>query len=305
MSKDEFISATLRRADADHIGAFPDDLSLEAGIIWDRVLSSLPPIELRESWAQLDLPPFTPLGSEPTKHESGWTRRQAEALAWLREGLRAGRLRAYGRRALPDAPYEWIPRASWRAGTEDLAAQPWRRALTGGTAFKLDDGLAWCSVSVAVCEFADGTKNPVLRPGPPRQGLGAVTYEYRHGSDPAGWVRRTVPVAEKSTAELFGNGAESAAPFSATPAYPEAERQKAPNSAATIPEKDDEIPAIANWIVAEFRQSRTIQTKKTWLEAASNGPFKKLSGRKLFAAFSIAAGKEPKIRLIGRPKKKG
>ena len=308
MSNDEFISATLRRADADHIGAFPDELSTALGAVWDQALSALPTIELQESWAQLDLPPFTPPGSEPTKHESGWTRRQAEALAWLREGLRAGRLRAYGRRAQPDAPYEWIPRASWQAGTDDLAAPPWRRALTGGTAFKLDDGPAWCSVSVAVCEFADGAQNPALRPGSPQLGLGPVTYEYRHGSDPAGWVRRTALAAGKSTTALFngefGDGIESPAPSSTNPAKPETEGPDASISAVDPPESGDDITRVSNWLVSEFRHSGTIQTKKKWLAAARNGPFSNLGMRTLTPAFKIAAGKEPKIRLRGRPKKK-
>lgn len=77
---------------------------------------------------------------------------QADIVRSIWQQLSAGRIRAYGRRAQPGAPWEWIPREAWEQypGIDHgYGGGPWAALFTnGGNAFRLDDGPAWCDAAV-------------------------------------------------------------------------------------------------------------------------------------------------------------
>jgi hypothetical protein len=159
--------------------------------------------------------------------ESGeLTRGQAEMVRWLWAHLSAGTLRAFGYKAMPEAPFEWIPRKVWEGLANIDQGDAWAALFGKRNAFRLtEDEPAWCDVRVMACEPANPTILTAMRQGLPEpptiQGFATETL------DPGIDISRKESNAEQAKGPKLRPGRK--------PAYPSAPFQSEARQVAHDP----------------------------------------------------------------------
>ena len=214
MEAELWVPADKQREARDHSGPLPVGFNLEVGAGWGRdALRNLPPCSLLDKLTTETGPDWIPSAKRSERPE--WESERlnhgkAEIVRWFWPLLYSGRMRAFGYRALPDAPYEWIPRQEWVDLKSIDQGNAWSMLFRNTNAFRLNDGApAWCDVRVVLCERANPSILSAERQGIATTDSPRPDYIYRRVREETGPSEIANPKTLGVSSDDAGNIAKS------------------------------------------------------------------------------------------------